>query len=147
MFKVKNNGWVSQAHTLERSLRQGCPMSAAFFVIVVEMLAIKIRKADNIKGIQIGDTEHRIIQYADDATICMRDLNSVKHTLDIIHEFSNHAGPKLSLTKTKGILLGPLKDLGLRRYQNITWTGNPVKVLGLYIGHKKEKCHYLYWTY
>ena len=50
------------------------------------------------------------------------------------------AGLKLNLSKTKGIWLGNLKEMGLRVYKDIHFTGNPIKCLGLYIGHKKKKC-------
>lgn len=105
-----------------------------------------IRKSEDVKGIKIGDNEHKIIQYADDATICVRDKSSIKHVLEIITDFSKLAGPKLSVRKTKGIWLGPLKELGIRVHENITFTGNPVKCLGIYIGHNKNKCYTYNWT-
>ena len=145
IFKIKNNGWISQAYPLGRSLRQGCPMSASLFVIVIEILAIMIRKSDNVQGIEIAESEHKIIQYADDATICVRNIISIKHVVDIINEFSRYAGPKLNVRKTKGIWLGSLKDLGIRIFKNITFTGNPVKCLGIYIGHNKKMCEKLNW--
>ena len=48
--------------------------------------------------------------------------------------------------KCKGIWLGSLKDYGLRKAYGINWTGNPVKVLGIYIGHNKEKNYELNWN-
>ena len=145
MFKIKNNGWISKAYPLERSLRQGCPMSASLFVIIIEVLGIMIRKAKNINGIEINQIEHKIIQYADDATICVRNLPSIRNAVNIINEFSSYAGPQLNLKKTKGIWLGPLKDLGLRIFENLKWTGKPMKLLGIYIGHKRETCEVYNW--
>ena len=145
MFKVKNNGWVSKTYPLERSLRQGCPMSAALFVIAIEILAIVIRNDEAIKGITIGNSEHKIIQYADDATICIRDLPSVKNVINAIEIFSKHAGPKLNMKKTKGIWLGNLKNHGLRLFENIKWTGKPVKCLGIYVGHNRDLCYEYNW--
>ena len=37
-------------------------------MIIVEILAIAVRRNLDIKGIVIGHVEHKIIQYADDAT-------------------------------------------------------------------------------
>ena len=56
------------------------------------------------------------------------------------------AGPRLNIKKTKGIWLGPLKDLGLRKYCNVTWTGKPIKCLGIYLGHDHDKCNVLNWN-
>ena len=44
LFRVKNNGWISQPYTMYRGLRQGCPISALKFILVVEVLANVIRK-------------------------------------------------------------------------------------------------------
>ena len=85
------------------------------------------------------------MSYADDATIMIKDLESVSEVVNCINCFSKYAGPELNLTKTKGIWLGPLKDLGLRIYCNIVWTGKPIKCLEIYFGHDSEKCFKLNW--
>ena len=145
MFKVKNNGWISSNYSMTRGIRQGCPVSALIFILVAEVLAASIRQSNNIQGIQMNGNAHKIVQFADDATICVENLESIEHAIQTIKEFSTYAGPVLNMAKTKGIWLGCLKDLGLRKFANITWTGNPVKMLGIYAGHSKEKCNKLNW--
>ena len=145
IFRIKNNGWISQPYKMERGQRQGCPLSALIFIIIVEVLAIAVRDNLEIKGLVIGDVEHKIVQYADDATLILRDLQSIDTVITTINRFSRLAGPKLNVEKTTGIWLGPLKDLGLRKYCNITWTGKPIKCLGIYLGHDKDKCLALNW--
>ncbi len=121
-------------------------MSSYLFVLVIETLALNIRKNENINGIHLGNYEHKMAMYADDITIFTKDLQSIKNVMQTIDKFSMVAGPKLSLTKTKGIWLGTLKNYGYRIFENILWTGNPVKVLGIYIGHNKQNCYELNWT-
>ena len=145
VFRLKNNGWVSGSIKMTRGIRQGCPMSALLFVMAVEILATDIRNQNVINGIKFGGYDHKICQYADDATIFVKDLSSIDFVIKCINEFSKHAGPKLNLKKTKGIWLGQLKNLGLRMYGQILWTGNPVKCLGIYIGHNKLKCYKRNW--
>jgi hypothetical protein len=36
-FSVKNNGWISKKVKMSRGVRQGCPLSALLFIIVVEV--------------------------------------------------------------------------------------------------------------
>ena len=145
IFRVKNNGWISQTYNMKRGQRQGCPLSALIFILIVEVLAISIRSNNNIKGIKVGLTEHKIVQYADDATLILGNIESIEVAVDTINQFSKLAGPKLNIEKTKGIWLGSLKDLGLRKYHNILWTGKPVKCLGIYLGHDTHKCRFLNW--
>ena len=56
-----------------RGVRQGCPPSCLLFILVVEILAIQICDSEHIKGIKIGDREHKIFQFADDTTCLLRE--------------------------------------------------------------------------
>ena len=104
---------------MTRGLRQGCPISCLNFILVTDILGLSIRQSENVEGIKVGNNEHKIIQYADDATICVRNCDSVTQAVKSIETFSEYAGPKLNYRKTKGIWIGSLKDLGLRKFSNI----------------------------
>ena len=47
------NGFLSQQIPLKRGVRQGCPLSALLYVLVIEVLAIQIRLNPNIVGFKI----------------------------------------------------------------------------------------------
>ena len=57
---VGNNGYYSDYFELSRGIRQGCPLSALLFILVVELMAIGIRNNDNIHGIAVGKYEQSI---------------------------------------------------------------------------------------
>jgi hypothetical protein len=107
---VTNNGFSSPFFKLERGVRQGCPLSAYLFIMVVELMANKIRTTNEIKGIKINQTEIKILQMADDTTIMVEDLTSFKHVLRIIALFHIFAGLKLNKTKTEAMWLGKWKN-------------------------------------
>jgi hypothetical protein len=46
--------------------RQGCALSSYLFSIVLEVLARAIRQLKEIKGIQIGKEEVRLLLFTDD---------------------------------------------------------------------------------
>ena len=52
---VLNNGYASKHFRLERGVRQGCPLSGTLFVIAIELLAQRIRRSKEIKGIPIDE--------------------------------------------------------------------------------------------
>ena len=60
------NGEKLKAFPLRSGTRQGCPLSPLLFNIVLELLAIAIRKAKEIKGIQIVKEEVNLSLFADD---------------------------------------------------------------------------------
>ena len=68
---VSNNGYFSDYFDILRGVRQGCPLSAYLFLLIVEIMAINIRANKDIKGIKLKLKEIKISQLADDATLIM----------------------------------------------------------------------------
>ena len=136
---VKNNGWISEAIHVKRGIRQGCPVSSLVFIICIELMAINIRANVDIKGIQVRTRERILAQYADDSTLTLSDINSIGVAMTTTDEYCKVSGMKLNISKTVGIWLGPLKG-NPPLYQGIHFTTKPVRILGLYLGHDKEKC-------
>mgnify|MGYP001550413210 CR=1 FL=1 len=85
----------------QRGIRQGCPLSALLFILAVEILSIKIRHSDNIKGIKINNSEIKLTQLADDTTLFLNGTISLQQSLDLINKFHLCSGLKLNYTKTE----------------------------------------------
>jgi hypothetical protein len=103
---VTNNGFSSPFFKLHRGVRQGFPLSAYLFIMVVELLAHKIRKSKNIKGIMIGDTEIKLVQIADDTTMFVEDSNSLQNNFNLLKAFEQYAGLRLNKMKTEAMWVG-----------------------------------------
>ena len=99
IFKVKNNGWISNSCKMERGIRQGCQVSALLFIFVLEILGTKIRSDRDSKRFTVvdGTDAVKIVQHADDCTNALKDEESLEKTLHIISEFSHVSGLKLNL--------------------------------------------------
>ena len=78
---IINNGLCSHYFNVERGVRQGDPLSPYLFVTCVEILAITVRNDKNIKGIKIIDSETKLLQFSDDTTAILGDLNSAQALL------------------------------------------------------------------
>ncbi len=72
------NGSTSYYFKLERGVRQGCPLSAYLFLVVIETLANKIRNNKSIEGIRIDRKEIKISLLANDITLLLTNLKSLK---------------------------------------------------------------------
>ena len=104
-----NNGNYSEYFTLSRSIRQGCPISALLFLLVVEILANKIRNDPAIQGIKINDEIFKLAMMADDITLMNRDIESIANAIKIFNKFEKCSGLKLNLNKTEVIPIGSQK--------------------------------------
>ena len=136
---IKNNGWLSRKLTMKRGIRQGCPLSALLFIIATEILSINLKSNENIRGIKIGKYESTICQYADDTTLTLGNKNSIHHALKSIDDFSRVAGLQLNIQKCVGLWLGPLKK-GPAYFENVAFTNDPIRCLGIYLGTDSQKC-------
>ena len=71
-----NNGFATQPFKLSRGVRQGDPLSPYLFILVLETLAINIRNDIKIGGIKIDNQELKLVIFADDLTVFLKDKES-----------------------------------------------------------------------
>ena len=126
-----NNGLASDYFTLERGVRQGDPLSPYLFLLAIETLAVSIRKNPEIKGIKKGKYETKLLQYADDTTAILSNLNSAKILFQQLEEFKNLSGLELNTSKTEGMWIGSSKG-NEETPLGINWPREPIKALGVY---------------
>ena len=67
------NGEKLKAFPLRSGTRQGYPLSPLLFSIVLEVLAIAVRKEKEIKGIQIGKEEVKLSLFAHDMVLYLEN--------------------------------------------------------------------------
>ena len=78
------NGLCSYYFELTREVRQDDPLSPYLFLLAVETLAIAIRANEEIKGIIINQEETKLLQYADDTTAVLSDLESAHELFQLL---------------------------------------------------------------
>ena len=149
--KVKNNGFLSEEIQISRGIRQGCALSAIIFILVVEILSLRLKQNQRINGIKVtksnGDSfENLLSQYADDMSLFLKDEFSIEPCINEVNAFTSVAGPQLNLEKTEGLWLGSTKERQKDcNLYNINWPNKPIRALGIYVGHNDNDCYKLNW--
>ena len=80
---VINSGLTTDYFILERGVRQGDPRSY-LFMVEAETLAIAIRQKTEIRGIRIGEDETKLLQYADDTSAVLSDIDSAHALFNLL---------------------------------------------------------------
>ena len=140
---VINNGHISDWFNINRGVRQGCPpcpLSPYLFIIVVELLAIRIRENTNIKGIIVGKTEIKLSQLADDTSCFLSNTESLNEIMKVFTSFGVCAGLNVNVDKTKAKYLGSLKGCTDLLF-GLDWSDSYVSSLGVNISGN-EADHY-----
>ena len=136
---VKNNGHISNNFNIYRGIKQGCPVSALLFNLCVEVLAIKIRSSNDLKGLNIGyNRKIKLSQYADDTVLFLNNEAEMGKSFEIIENFGNVSGLRLNKHKCEGYWLGVSKY----RQQSCTmfdikWPLQ-IRYLGIYLGYSEN---------
>ena len=92
---------------IERGCKQGDPIASYLFLLCGQILFYLICQNDEIKGIQVGQEEIKLSQFADDTTIILDgSYRSFEAALNVIEIFGNISGLKMNTTKTKLIWIG-----------------------------------------
>ena len=98
---VKVNGFLTHEFSIQRGVRQGCPLSALLYVLCAEVLGIEIRRNKKIVGYKYeGTKEHKLSQYADDASIVITTLESLEELFRILQKYEWATNAKLNKSKT-----------------------------------------------
>ena len=128
------NGFFSERIPLKRGVRQGCPLSALLYVMVIEVFALQLRSNPNIVGFTIEGEKIVSTHYADDTTIIIRQNRCFKEVIKEIEHYEEASGAKVNYSKTKGLWTGNWKQ---RRVppMDITWTSKNVFSLGVFFGN------------
>ena len=136
--RILNNGYTTAAIKITRGNKQGCPLSALIFNLVVEIISLKLKQNKNIQGITVNEVTKIVLQFADDLTTAtIYDRVSFETQIQVFDEFEKFTGLAVNYDKTEIMRIGSLTNSNAKLYSTlpIKWSDGPIKVLGIWIGN------------
>ena len=70
-------------------MRVRCLLSMLLYIITIEVLANSVYTDKMIKGIQIGDHEIKIVNFADEITIFLKEITCLNRMQLILEVYEN----------------------------------------------------------
>ena len=137
---VMNGGNSTGYFSLERGSRQGDPISAYLFIIIMEVFFSMVRNNQSIKGMDILGKKFILTSYADDTTFFTQDLCSTKEILITFDIFSKYSG--LSINKSKceiaGIGTKNGAQVALWDIKCVNLRNESIQILGVHFSYNKQ---------
>jgi retron-type reverse transcriptase len=117
--RIKVNDQVGKNFQTKKGVRQGDSLSPILFNIVVDMLAILIKRAKSEGKIEsviphLVNDGLSILQYADDTILFMKhDLDRARNMKLLLSAFEELPGLKINFHKSEVFYFGEAKDYEL----------------------------------
>ena len=92
--RVKVNGFTTPPFSIDRGVRQGCPLSCLLYVLCLESLCLEIKNNNKIIGIKFEGHEHKDIEYVDDMSLAITDLESIDEIFGTLGKFEKATNSK-----------------------------------------------------
>ena len=134
-------GHFTDCINLEQGVPQGDVISPYLFIVMVEILLIKITTTKNITGITYATKESRAETFADDTTLFMeRNETNLRNATKYIQHFHKLSGLACNIEKTCVIPIGKNsnKNDPICTDLNMVWD-DTFTILGFDIDNKLEK--------
>ena len=137
---VTNSGRTTKYFSLSRGARQGDPIAAYFFILVLEVFFIMIRSNDKIKKLQILEYAFLLTAYADDTTFFVSDLESVNIIFATFDEFSLFSGMKVNQGKCELAGIGVKRSVltALSGVKNVCLDRESIRILGVHFTYNSK---------
>ena len=124
------NQKISNSFPIQRSVRQGCPLSAILYTLCLENFLESVRKDPTITGTNIpGNLNKKLKAYADDTTFFPKNPTSIRNIIDKFKEYGLGSGAKINIEKSKCMEIGSTTQNKTHNL-DIEWV-RELKILGI----------------
>ena len=130
------NGKRSGSFAIQRSVRQGCPLSLLYVLALEPLLPSHKDKKANPALIcvpLVGRVRARVSAFADDITVFVSRRSDIDAVKKAVARYEQVAEAKVNLDKSEGLRLGVWRG-GVSLPGLFRWCDSLVRILGVWFG-------------
>lgn len=124
------NKTIGKSIQVQRSVRQGCPLSPLLFCVYIEAFCLSIIRSNSINGFRLESCEVRVLAYADDIALFSVDRRSISVAVNTLKVFCKCSSSGVNWQKCLGFWHGHW-DCAPSVFECINWQTTPAKYLGV----------------
>ena len=140
------NGFLTGIFSIERIVRQGCPLSMLLFVTFQEPLYRAIELSVKIKPIELPCTPKTILGFSDDTSFIVSDDASINECFVILKRFELASGILLNKNKTKIMGIGAWKSRHQWPVAGIQIAMEHICILGIHYSNNYDQAVNISWS-
>ena len=140
-FSLSTYGYISHPFNPTKGLFQGNLVTPYLFIIVIELLATKLRQNDSIKGLKVNGEEFLLTLFADDLGLLFQSDQKVwEEMVMVLNDFQVNTGTRINYNKMVIYRLGTARKANTKFYSHhkLIWLDEPIKILGVILTHNKD---------
>ena len=137
---VINGGKTMHYFPSKRDTRQGDPILAYLFILVLEIVFFSVEESENFQGLTIFNNQFLYTAYAHDTTFFLSNKNPVTEVIQVFEHFSFFSGLKPNKSKFKIAGIGVLKrvQMALCGMECVNLKTNTIKILGIHFSYNRS---------
>lgn len=128
--KLIVNGALTKSIQVQRSVRQGCPMSPLLFDLYLEPLCRYIINDSKVQGFRLHSCEIKLLAYADDLVLVCSNKPSIKNAMLCVSNYCAVSGASVNKDKSCGSWCGEWGSTP-STFEDIQWSTAKPKLLGV----------------
>ena len=131
---VQVNEKRSRAFAIERSVRQGCPLSPLLYVLALDSLIRMLRDEKAIPALRsilfAGPLSAKVSAYADDITVFVSRCLDIKAVKKAVARYEQIEGANVNFDMSEGLQLRACRG-GVPLPGPFCWSDRPILILGV----------------